>query len=266
MQEPKNKMAMNMIKKVFLFPAILAAFTAASCTTHYQVSSVSRQRLVVDSRYDRQPDAQAAAFLAPYKQKVDSVMCPVMGTSARDMDKYRPESEISNLLADVLMWAGKDYGEKPDFSVYNIGGIRAALSKGTVTYGDINDIAPFENKICFLTMTGQNVLELFRQIAKRQGEGVSHGVELVIRKDGQLVSALLFGKPVDPAAHYRVATIDYVAQGNDGLSAFKDGTDLNSPQNELDNARFLIMNYFKYMQAQGKAVDAQVEGRVRFEQ
>ena len=81
-----------------------------------------------------------------------------------------------------------------------------------------------------------------------------------------LVSALLFGKPVDPAAHYRVATIDYVAQGNDGLSAFKDGTDLNSPQNELDNARFLIMNYFKYMQAQGKAVDAQVEGRVRFEQ
>ncbi len=254
-----------MAKNKLLLPFALLAMMAAGCTSHYEIASVSRQRLLIDNRYDRQPDADAAAFLAPYKAKVDSVMSPVMGIAARDMDKRRPESEISNLLPDILMWASRDYGEQPDFAVYNIGGIRAALSKGTVTYGDINDIAPFENKIAFTTLTGAKVLELFQQIAHRGGEGVSHGVELVITKDGQLVSARLNGQEIDPQRQYRAVTIDYIVQGNDGMPAFRDGTNLRSPQGELDNSRFLIMNYFKAMHAQGKVVDAQVEGRIRLQ-
>lgn len=237
---------------------------AAGCAHHYQIASVSRTRLVVDNRYDREPDAKAMAFIAPYQMKVDSIMKPVMGEAARDMDKRRPESEISNLLSDILVWAAKDYGETADFGVYNIGGIRAALSKGIVTYGDINDIAPFENKIAFTTLSGAKVLELFQQIAKRGGEGVSHGVELVITRDGQLVSARLNGKEIDPQRSYRAVTIDYIVQGNDGMPAFRDGTNLKSPQDEKDNSRFLIMNYFRAMHAQGKKVDAQVEGRVRY--
>ncbi len=161
-----------------------------------------------------------------------------------------------------MVWAGKDYGEKPDFGVYNIGGIRAALSKGVVTYGDINDIAPFENKIAFTTLTGVKVLELFAQIAKRGGEGVSHGVELVITSDGKLVSACLNGEEIDPQREYRAATIDYIVQGNDGMAAFKGGTNTVSPQEDKDNSRYLIMNYFKAMQAEGKEVDAKVEGRI----
>ena len=237
---------------------------AAGCAHHYQIASVSRTRLVVDNRYDREPDAKAMAFIAPYQMKVDSIMKPVMGEAARDMATQRPESEISNLLSDILVWAAKDYGETVDFGVYNIGGIRAALSKGIVTYGDINDIAPFENKIAFTTLSGAKVLELFQQIAKRGGEGVSHGVELVITRDGQLVSARLNGKEIDPQRSYRAVTIDYIVQGNDGMPAFRDGTNLKSPQDEKDNSRFLIMNYFRAMHAQGKKVDAQVEGRVRY--
>ena len=248
--------------KLLLLPALLLVM--AGCAHHYQIANVSRSRLVVDNRYDQYHDARAEAFIAPYQVKVDSMMKPVMGVAARDMDKRRPESEISNLLSDILVWAAKDYGETADFGVYNIGGIRAALSKGTVTYGDINDIAPFENKIAFITLTGQKVQELFQQIAKRDGEGVSHGVELVITHDGKLVSARLNGKEIDPQRSYRVVTIDYIAQGNDGMSAFRDGTNLKSPQDEKDNSRFLIMNYFRAMHAQGKQVDAQVEGRVRY--
>ena len=247
---------------MLLLPSML--FLAAGCAHHYQIANVSRSRLVVDNRYDQYHDARAEAFIAPYQVKVDSMMKPVMGVAARDMDKRRPESEISNLLSDILVWAAKDYGETVDFAVYNIGGIRAALSKGTVTYGDINDIAPFENKIAFITLTGQKVQELFQQIAKRGGEGVSHGVELVITHDGQLVSARLNGKEIDPQRSYRVVTIDYIAQGNDGMPAFRDGTNLKSPQDEKDNSRFIIMNYFRAMHAQGKQVDTQVEGRVRY--
>jgi len=235
------------------------------CASHYQVASVSKQRIVVDRRYDNKPVAQGEAFLAPYKQKVDSIMGPVVGIVACDMAAERPESNLSNLLPDILMWAAKDYNEKPDFAVYNVGGIRAALSKGKVTYGDILDIAPFENKISFISLTGENVLKLFSQIAARGGEGLSHGVELLLSKDLKLVSARLNGEEIDPARSYRITTIDYLAQGNDGLTAFKAGTDLNSPKEDKNNSRYIIINYFREQQAKGLAVDSKVEGRVRIE-
>ena len=235
------------------------------CASHYQVASVSKQRIVVDRRYDNIPVAQGEAFLAPYKQKVDSIMGPVVGIVACDMAAERPESNLSNLLPDILMWAAKDYNEQPDFAVYNVGGIRAALSKGKVTYGDILDVAPFENKICFITLTGENVLKLFSQIAARGGEGLSHGVELLLSKDLKLVSARLNGEEIDPARSYRITTIDYLAQGNDGLTAFKAGTDLNSPKEDKNNSRYIIVDYFREQQAKGLAVDSKVEGRVRIE-
>ena len=244
------------------YGAVALALLFAGCTSHYQLTDVSQTRILVDNRYDASPDVAAAAFLAPFKQKVDSVMGPVVGRAACDMVADRPESALSNLLPDIFMYMAKYYQEKPDFAVYNMGGIRAALSKGDVTYGDVLDIAPFENKISFITLSGEQVMHLFEQIAFRGGEGVSKGVQLVITKDGHLVSARLNGQPIDPKASYRITTIDYLVQGNDGLTAFKEGTNLNSPSDSKNNARYVISDYFREMMEAGKAVDAKVEGRI----
>lgn len=244
------------------YGAMALALLFAGCTSHYQLTDVSQTRILVDNRYDATPDVAAAAFLAPFKQKVDSVMGPVVGRAACDMVADRPESALSNLLPDIFMYMAKYYQEKPDFAVYNMGGIRAALSKGDVTYGDVLDIAPFENKISFITLSGEQVMHLFEQIAFRGGEGVSKGVQLVITKDGHLVSARLNGQPIDPKASYRITTIDYLVQGNDGLTAFKEGTNLNSPSDSKNNARYVISDYFREMMEAGKAVDAKVEGRI----
>lgn len=142
-----------------------------------------------------------------------------------------------------------------------MGGIRSNLAKGKVTVGDVNDMAPFENKICFLTLKGDKVLELFQQIAHRGGEGLSHAVRMVITKDGKLKSVTLNGEPVDPEKNYRVATLDYLAGGNDQLVAFKSGTDVFAPMQKENNVRYIIMNYFREMQAQGKMVESKIEGR-----
>lgn len=250
------------MRKKLLISLTLGAMTLASCHSHYQLASVERSRIVMDSRYDQTPDETAARFVAPYKQEVDSVMGPVMGQLAHNMTADRPESDLSNLLSDILIWGSADYGEKPVLGIYNMGGIRASLTKGEVTYGDILDVAPFENKISFTTLSGETLLELFRQIAHRGGEGVSRGCELVISSDGQLLSARLHGQEIDPQADYRVATIDYLLGGNDGMPAFKKGRDVNSPQDARNNTRFLIMDYFKQKAAKGEMVDAQVEGRI----
>ena len=247
--------------KVALASTVMLLMASPAFAQKYKVAKVERTRILVDQKWDAQPDAEAARFIAPYKSKVDSIMGPVVGHIAHDMTRHRPESELSNLLCDILVWGGKQFEEQPVFAVYNMGGIRSNLAKGKVTVGDVNDMAPFENKICFLTLKGDKVLELFRQIAQRGGEGLSHAVRMVITKDGKLKSVTLNGEPVDPEKSYRVATLDYLAEGNDQLVAFKSGTDVFAPKQKENNVRYIIMNYFREMKAQGKEVKSKIEGR-----
>jgi 2',3'-cyclic-nucleotide 2'-phosphodiesterase (5'-nucleotidase family) len=246
-------------------PFVALLLLAASCHTPYHLASIDRTRILIDSRYDAHPDAAAAAFIQPYEHTVDSLMKPVVGSTAEPMIAHQPESNLSNLLSDILVWGGEEFNEKPDFGVYNMGGIRASLPQGDITYGDVLNVAPFENHICFLTLSGEKTLQLFREMAARGGEGVSHSVRMVITKDGKLKSVTVNGAPVDSQKSYRIATLDYLAQGNDGLAAFKDKTDAVSPDDEAHDVRYIIVNYFKHLKAQGKAVDTKVEGRVTVE-
>ena len=252
---------MSNIKQIISGVVVTAALFS-SCHSHYEMTSIKRTRILIDNTYDRQPDKAAMQFIAKYQPTVDSLMSPVVGYAAIDMMAKRPESNLSNLLADILIWGGKAFNETPVFSVYNMGGIRAALSKGKVTYGDVLDVAPFENKICFMTLSGAKVIELFQQIALLGGEGVSHGVSLVISADRKLKQLTIHGKEVDPSASYRLATLDYIAQGNDGMPAFKAGTNLVMPKGEKNNVRFLIMDYFREKMNKGEQVSAQVESRI----
>lgn len=243
--------------------AAVCACVAAQAQT-YKVGHVERQRILIDQRYDAHPSQEAEQLIAPYRAKVDSVMKPVVGRAARDLERFRPESPLSNLLTDILVDAGKAYGEKPDFGVYNMGGIRATLAQGDVTYEDVLNVAPFENKICFVTLTGTDVLQLFREMGGNGGEAVSRQVRLVYDKDGKLVKARIKGKKVKAKKKYRIATIDFVAQGNDNMKAFTKATDVNQLREQRNNVRYIIMNYLERKMKKGIAVDARVEGRVVF--
>ena len=253
----KKKNSMQMM----LASMVLMLMASPAFAQKFKVAKVERTRILIDQKWDAQPDAEAAKFIAPYQHKVDSIMGPVVGSVAHDMTRHRPESELSNLLSDILVWGGRQFNEQPVFSVYNMGGIRADFAKGDINVGDVSEVAPFENKICFLTLTGEKVLELFQQIAHRGGEGVSHAVRMVITRDGKLKGVTLNGESVDPAKSYRIATLDYLAEGNDQLVAFKSGTDVVAPKAKENNVRYIIMDYFREMKAQGKVVESRVEGR-----
>ena len=255
-----------MVRNIILGISALLVLLSSCSRRQYCLDSVQRERLLVDERYDGAQDASVEKFIAPYRHVVDSMMSPVVGKLAKNIKAYRPESELSNLLADILVWAGKRYGEDPVLGVYNTGGMRASLTAGDVTYGNILEVAPFENKICFLTLKGEHLLMLFREMAEVGGEGVSSGVRLVITSDGKLKSVKLHGKDIDPMGDYRIATIDYLAEGNDGLGAFKLKKHVNAPREKSNDSRFVITSYFQEMMKQGRVVDANVEGRITLEE
>ncbi len=254
-----------MKKGTAIISLLMTMLTLCGCGARYAVMGIERSRILIDKRYDAAHDAELQAFMAPYKHRVDSLVAPVVGQAGCYMAAGRPESPLSNLLTDILVWAAQRFNEHPQFAVYNIGGMRAAIADGDVTQGDIINVAPFDNKVCFVTLTGEQTLRLFQQIAKRGGEGVSHSVRLVIDKNRKLLKATIDGKDIDPNAQYRVATIDYVVQGNDGMTAFKEGTNLVSPQEEQNNMRYVIMDYFREQHKAGKTVCGKREGRITVE-
>lgn len=249
--------------KQTMFKTMMAAVMAVSvvpvCAQKYHVVKAERERIIIDSKYES--DKKGEEFLAPYKHQVDSMMSPVVGESAKYMKSYGPESELSNLLADIMVWCGTKYNEKPVVGIYNMGGIRAALPKGKITFGDINDIAPFENKICFLTLSGAQLKILFQQMTQR-GAGVSHGVEATYDKHMQLQTLKINGQDVVDDVAYRVSTIDYLIQGNDGFREFRNATNMVSPQDKESNTRYLIADYFREQMKQGRVVDSNIEGRI----
>ena len=57
------------------------------------------------------------------------------------------------------------------------------MPKGKVTYGDVLEIAPFENRLCILSLDGRKLTELMEQIAAVGGEGIS-GVVWSLRETG----------------------------------------------------------------------------------
>ncbi len=258
------------MKKIILHCALAAvAVVVSSCAQRMSVVGMERSRILVDARYDGVDSARVAdieAFMKPYTAVVDSMMSPVVGRLEVGISSHAPESPLSNLLADILVWAGSRYGERPVMGVYNMGGIRASLSAGDVTYGDVLEVAPFTNKICFLTLSGESLMELFRQIAAEGGEGVSHGVKMIITKDGELRSATLHGRAIDPKASYRIATIDYLAAGNDGMTAFKQKIDLNAPAGKENDSREVICEYFRSMAKAKREIRPMTEGRIIIEE
>lgn len=250
------------MKKKWFLPLTICMIATMATAQNYHVVKVEKTRIVVDSAFDHPAENATAAFIAPYKGVVDSIMSPVVGRleCAAGIDK--PESAMTNLMADVMLWAGRLYGEKVDIGVYNIGGIRSSMAAGKVTFGDVMAVSPFENHICFLTLTGDVLMELFSQMASTGGECVSKGVRLVFTKDGQLRSATLNGKKIKPKRKYRIATIDFLAQGNDKMLAFKKKTDYVNYNDEAHDAREVFAKYFTYMMEKGIKVEPKVEGRV----
>ncbi|BEH00311.1 5'-nucleotidase [Bacteroides sedimenti] len=238
---------------LFLFPA---------CHSVYKLTSVEGRRIEINSIYDKSPDQEAAEILTPYKAKVDSIMSPVIGFSEMDMSIGRPESLLSNLVADALWSYSNSLPEqKVDFAVINMGGLRSSLPKGEIAFGTIFKILPFENSLCLLSMKGKDVRFLFKDIARVGGQGVSH-IKLLLSKpvQAEVLEATIDGEPINDEKSYWVATLDYLAEGNDGLSSFLKAEKRVCPEGAT--IRQIFLDYVKAKTVRGEKVTSRLDGRI----
>lgn len=236
---------------------ILPFFTVQYASAQqYKVKSAKWNRIEVTSELDAKPDSQALAIVAPYKVGVDSVMSPVLGMSRVAMSPNRPESLLSNWAADMMVEGSTATGmPAADMGLVNIGGLRNNMPKGIVRRGDIILISPFENSLIVLEMKGKDLMKLMHNIAAVGGEGVSSSVRIVIGKDNKLVSATINGEKISHKRTYTVATLDYLAEGNDKMYALKKAKKRH--EIGLKARDILIESVIKH-----RIIDSKMEGRI----
>ena len=248
---------MKHIPGIFLFFLNFSLLTLYPVSAQqYKVRSTKWKQLEVTSDLDNNPDSLALAIIAPYKASVDSVMSPVLGMSRVAMVPKRPESLLSNWAADVLVEGSTATGlPVADMGLVNIGGLRNNMPEGMVTCGDIILISPFENTLVVLEMKGKHMLELMRNIAAVGGEGVSSSVRMVISKDRKLISATINGEEISRKRTYTVATLDYLAEGNDKMFALKKARKRHDIG--LKTREVLMESVIKH-----RIIDSKIEGRI----
>ncbi len=231
-------------------------FLPEAVAQRYRVKSISAEFFEVTRALDECPDMAACHLVEHYKASVDSVVRPVLGRSRVAMSAGRPESLLGNWAADVLVEGSTcKGGPRADFGLFNVGGLRNRMPQGIVRRGDVLQIFPFGSNLVILEMRGADVMELMRNIAAVRGEGVSREVRMEINGEGHLLGVQISGKPIEESRTYLVATLDYLAEGNDRMYALKKTVRTHDTGQKV---REVMMESI----VRNRIIDSKIEGRV----
>ena len=162
------------------------------------------------------------------------------------------ESSLSNLIADA-----QKASTGAQVAFMNPGGVRADLlvnnqvggeAPGQITYREAFNVQPFSNILQTFDMTGAQIDTLLEQqwVSGRPGGrdvlrlGISDGFTYNWSQSAPFGSKVdpasikINGVVVDPAATYRVATNNFLADGGDSFTAFVNGAARTGGQVDLD--------------------------------
>ena len=186
-----------------------------------------------------------------------------------DMPNSSRVGPYINWASDMVLDLGKEIVEESknsatplpeiDFAMINVGGIRQPMPEGNITEGLILSTFQFSNKLNIISIKGKDIIDALKIAANKGGEGISRNVLVVSDNDNTLQHVILDGKEINPAQTYTVATIDYLAQGNDDLRSLANNKLLWESDKILSE---VVLNYVKRLSSMGVAINP--DSRPRF--
>jgi 5'-nucleotidase len=237
------------------------------------------------------PDPTVAAIVAKWQAKSAPLANRVIGHITADLLSARDggaagsnaagEQPIGEVIADGQLAATSptDFGGA-QIAFMNPGGIRASFfftprtgetrQPGEVTYGMAFNVQPFANTMQVKTMTGDMIYRLLEQQFDNPAAGqvrilqVSNGFTYSYdrtRPAGSRVipgSVMLNGAPVAATTQYQVAMNNFLADGGDGFSVFKEGTSPIGGMVDLD----AFVNYILSFETAGQPIPTPPMNRI----
>jgi 5'-nucleotidase len=196
----------------------------------------------------------AQAKVAPLTQRKIAMAA---GNIARTQSQAG-ESALGDLIADAQR---KAMGA--DFAFTNMGGIRADLAAGEVTWGELYTVQPFNNYLVKMDLTGQQIYDLLNQQFPAgpsqhrilQVSGLTYTWDDKLPPPGRITVVRKDGQPIDKAATYTVTVNSFLAEGGDKFSVFKMGANKVTGPTDL---KALV----DYLQSLPQPFSAKIDGRI----
>lgn len=211
-----------------------------------EVVSMSANNNIVTR--DVPQDSVITALIAKYKAIVAPLENRVIGSISANLTRTNNlagESSLGDVIADAQLYATSDPANGGAVIAFmNPGGIRADLNyasspagegDGNVTYGESFTVQPFGNNLMTITMTGAQIKAVLEQQFNNPAAGqnrilqVSNGFTYSWSQSAPIGSkisnVMLNGVAIDDAASYRITVNNFLADGGDNFSVFRNGTD-----------------------------------------
>jgi len=254
------KTAKNIMNKPQFFILALCLFLLGSCQSYQHFVKEEGQYYPLNSQEHQQADSSIANIYAPYKKQLEAQMNEQLGQLSVDLIKEQPESNMGNFAADMVAIQAQAYtGKSIDFAVLNYGGLRLpSIPKGPLKKGKIYELMPFDNMIVVMEMKGSELRPLFEHICMKGGWPISSAVRMEIDDEFAPQNIRLEGQAIQADKKYRIATIDYLANGGDNCTFFKG-------KKRYETGKFLrdaAIEYISAQTAKGKSIKARKEGRI----
>ncbi|MDN3017128.1 bifunctional metallophosphatase/5'-nucleotidase [Paenibacillus sp. BSR1-1] len=175
------------------------------------------------------PDVEIKKMVDKYEADVSSFVDEVVGKAANDISSHRNkngESPLGNLIADSMR---KEMHS--DFAFINLGGIRADVHGGNITYEELLTILPFKRKLVKMTLTGDQICLLLNQqwqpdkLRILQISGLKYTWDNTKPVGNKVVDIFTTkGMAINLKETYTVTINDYLAEGGDNFKVLLEGT------------------------------------------
>lgn len=191
-------------------------------------------------------DARTRAIIDDYEKQLEArlgvKLDEIIGEAGVDLDAQQStvraqESNLGDFIADTFREA-----TTADVALLNGGGIRSdrIYPVGPIRNRHVLSILPFKNKIVVIEVTGAELRKALergvsRVVEDKEDGGFPQVAGLQFVYDGKrpsgsrVVSVTIGGQALDESKTYKLATISYIAEGNEGYDMFRGKQDLLPP-------------------------------------
>jgi 2',3'-cyclic-nucleotide 2'-phosphodiesterase (5'-nucleotidase family) len=233
-------------------------FFFSYCKTSWQPNAVTYKDYRVTN--GNKTDSAMVQLLQPYADSVNKSMNSIVAVAASELEKKQPDGALGNMMADALFTTATQLYKTPvDAAFVNNGGIRLnSIAAGNITRGKIFELAPFDNVIVLLKLSGKTLQEFLNHISERGGWPAA-GITWQI-KNKQAILVMINGLPIEETATYTIAVTDFVANGGDDCNMLR-------PIPQINNGylfRDAVLAYLTNINKQGKKVEATTIPRVMY--
>lgn len=202
------------------------------------------------NRYQEQLEKELGKKIATVKSKLEY---------GENHESRFQETNIGNLIAESFR-----VQYEADIGLMNGGGIRASVEEGDFTLKDAHSVLPFGNKPILAEIKGESLrLALENGVSKELGGGFLQVAGLSYEYDpsksvGERLGTVFVGKEkLDDNKQYRVVLPNFIFQGGDGYTMFKNDKLLVDESNAKTDVEVLI-EYVKTL----KVIDVKPDGRI----